>query len=49
MVPEGVAHVGCVVEATVGTLGAEGTALMVTVDAALVIQVLSDVFLTDSV
>jgi len=41
MVPVGIAHVGCVVLATVGTAGALGTALMVTVAAAGVEQVLS--------
>lgn len=49
MLPDGVPQVGCVVEATVGILGAEGTALMVTVDAALVMQELSEVLRTNSV
>ena len=46
IVPDGMAHVGCVVLNTVGTVGAVGTALIVTVEAALVIQVLSVVLLT---
>jgi hypothetical protein len=46
IVPVGTAHVGCVVLATVGVVGAVGTALMVTVEAALVKQVLSVVLLT---
>ena len=46
MVPVGTAQVGCVVDETVGTAGAEGAALMVTVDAALVAQVLSVVLRT---
>jgi len=41
MVPVGIAHVGCVVLATVGTAGALGTELMVTVAAAGVEQVIS--------
>ncbi len=49
MVPVGTAHVGCVVEAIVGVTGAEGTALIVTVEAALVAQVLSVVLRTLSV
>ena len=46
MVPVGVAQVGCVTEDTVGTAGGVGTALMVTVAAAGVMQELSVVFLT---
>jgi hypothetical protein len=46
IVPDGTAHVGCVVEKTVGTVGAVGTALIVTVEAALAIQVLSVVLRT---
>ena len=46
IVPDGVTQVGCVVVATVGTAGAEGTALMITVEAALVTQELSVVLLT---
>ena len=46
IVPDGTAQVGCVVELTVGTVGAVGTALIVTVEAALVIHVLSVVLLT---
>ena len=46
IVPDGTAQVGCVVLNTVGTVGAVGTALIVTVEAALVIQVLSVVLLT---
>jgi hypothetical protein len=46
IVPDVTAQVGCVVERTVGTVGAVGTALMVTVEAALAVQVLSEVFLT---
>jgi hypothetical protein len=46
IVPDVTAQVGCVVERTVGTVGAVGTALIVTVAAALVVQVLSEVFLT---
>jgi hypothetical protein len=45
-VPDVTAQVGCVVEKTVGAVGAVGTALIVTVEAALVAQVLSEVFLT---
>jgi len=41
IVPVGTAHVGCVVLATVGTAGADGTAFIVTVAAAGVEQVLS--------
>ncbi len=44
IVPVGVAQVGCVVDATVGTDGAPGAALIVT-DVAAEIQVLSDVLL----
>ena len=44
--PDGTAQVGCVVLNTVGTVGAVGTALIVTVPAAAVIQVLSVVLLT---
>jgi hypothetical protein len=46
IVPDVTAQVGCVVERTVGIVGAVGTALIVTVEAALVIQVLSVVLLT---
>jgi hypothetical protein len=46
IVPDVTAQVGCVVERTVGVVGAEGTALMVTVEAPLVVQVLSEVLLT---
>jgi hypothetical protein len=46
IVPDVTAQVGCVVDKTVGTVGAEGTALIVTVEAALVVQVLSAVLLT---
>ena len=46
IVPDGIAQVGCVVELTVGTVGAVGAALIVTVDAALVIHVLSEVLQT---
>jgi hypothetical protein len=46
IVPDATAQVGCVVERTVGTVGAEGTALIVTVEAALDVQVLSAVLLT---
>jgi hypothetical protein len=46
IVPDVTAQVGCVVEETVGIVGAVGTALIVTVEAALVIQVLSVVLLT---
>jgi hypothetical protein len=46
IVPDVTAQVGCVVNETVGTVGAVGTALIVTVEAALVVQVLSAVFLT---
>ena len=46
IVPDGTAQVGCVVLNTVGTVGAVGTALIVTVEAALVIHVLSVVLLT---
>jgi hypothetical protein len=49
IVPDGTAHVGCVVLETVGTAGAVGIALIVTVAAANVTQVLSVMFLTDSV
>jgi hypothetical protein len=49
IVPDGTAHVGCVVLAIVGTGGAAGTALIVTVAAAKVIQVLSAMLLTESV
>jgi hypothetical protein len=38
--------VGCVVERTVGVVGAEGAVLIVTVEAALAVQVLSAVLLT---
>ena len=44
--PDGTAHVGWVTEDVVGTVGAVGTALIVTVEAALVIHVLSVVLLT---
>ncbi|MDZ7613049.1 MAG: hypothetical protein U5K51_04575 [Flavobacteriaceae bacterium] len=46
MVPLPTAQVGCVVLATVGTAGAVGTALIVTVEAATVEQVLSAILLT---
>jgi hypothetical protein len=46
IVPDGVPQVGCVVDKIVGTVGAEGTALMVTVEAVLAVQVLSAVLLT---
>jgi hypothetical protein len=46
IVPDGTAQVGCVVERTVGTVGAVGTALIVTVEAAFATQVLSVVLLT---
>jgi hypothetical protein len=46
IVPVGTAQVGCVVLATVGTAGAVGTALIVTVAAAAVEHVLSAVLLT---
>ena len=46
IVPVGTAHVGCVVLATVGCVGAVGTALMVTVVAAFVVHVLSVVLRT---
>ena len=46
IVPDGTAQVGCVVDETVGVVGAVGTALIVTVEAALVIHVLSVVLLT---
>ena len=46
IVPVGTAQVGCTVLATVGTAGAVGTALIVTVDAATVEQVLSVMLLT---
>ena len=46
IVPVGTAQVGWVVLATVGTAGAVGTALIVTVEAAGVEQVLSEILLT---
>ena len=46
IVPVGTAHVGCTVLATVGIAGAVGTALIVTVEAAGVEQVLSAILLT---
>jgi uncharacterized membrane protein YeaQ/YmgE (transglycosylase-associated protein family) len=46
IVPDGTAQVGCVVDNTVGIVGALGTALIVTVEAAAVEQVLSVVLLT---
>jgi hypothetical protein len=46
IVPDVTAQVGCVVEKTVGAVGSVGTALIVTVAAALVVQVLSVVLLT---
>ena len=49
IVPVGTAHVGCTVLATVGTAGAVGTALIVTVEAATVEQVLSAILLTVNV
>ena len=49
IVPVGTAQVGCVVLATVGTVGAVGTAFIVTVEAAGVEQVLSVVLRTSKV
>ena len=49
MVPLGTAHVGWVTLPAVGTAGAVGMALMVTVLAALVSQVLSAILLTVNV
>ena len=49
IVPVGTAQVGCVVLETVGVVGGVGAALIVTVKAALVIQVLSAMLLTDNV
>ena len=46
IVPVGVPQVGCIVLATVGTEGGVGTALIPTVAAAAVEQVLSVVLLT---
>jgi hypothetical protein len=46
MVPDGTAHVGWVVLATVGAVGDVGTALIVTVAAAGVEHVVSVVLLT---
>ena len=46
IVPDGMAQVGWVTEDVVGAVGAVGTALIVTVEAALVIHVLSVVLLT---
>jgi hypothetical protein len=46
IVPDGTAQVGWVVDETVGAVGGVGAALIVTVEAALVVQVLSEVFLT---
>ena len=37
-VPVGVPHVGCVMDKTVGVVGDAGIALIVTVEAALVVQ-----------
>ena len=49
MVPVGAPQVGCVAIESVGTDGAPGAALIVTVEAALVMQVLSVVLRTDKV
>ena len=46
IVPVGVAQVGCTVALAVGAVGAVGAALITTVDAASVVQVLSVVLLT---
>ena len=46
IVPVGIAQVGCVIDATVGTAGGAGTALIVTVAAAGVEQVLSAILRT---
>ena len=46
IVPEGIAQVGCITEATVGVEGAEGIALIVNVEPAGVEQVLSAMLLT---
>ncbi len=46
IVPVGTAQVGCVVLATVGTLGALGAAMIPTVEAAFVVHVLSVVLRT---
>ena len=46
IVPVGVPHVGWVTELVVGTAGAPAAVLIVTVEAALVIHVLSVVLLT---
>ena len=46
IVPEGTAQVGCITEATVGTVGALGIALIVTVEPAGVEQVLAAMLLT---
>ena len=49
IVPVGVPQVGCVVLATVGTLGVPAAIFIVTVDAASAVQVLSAVLLTVNV
>ena len=46
IVPVGVPHVGWVIELVVGIEGAEGAALIVTVEAAFVMQVMSVVLRT---
>ena len=46
IVPVGVAQVGCTVALAVGAVGAVDAALITTVDAAFVVQVLSVVLLT---
>jgi hypothetical protein len=46
IVPDGTVHVGWVVLATVGVVGAFGATLIVTVEAAAVEQVVSVVLLT---
>ena len=49
IVPVGTAHVGCTVALAVGATGGVGTASIVTVDAASVVQVLSVILLTVNV
>ena len=49
MLPVGIAHVGCVTLAAVGTTGGVGIALIVVADDDDVIQVVSAVFLTYNV
>ena len=49
IVPEGTAHVGCVVTETDGTAGAIGTSLIVIVDASVVMQELSAMLRTVNV